>query len=235
MSIFVLYICVDITQIKIMNFKTTYYKDYEKALPQTGHHILAQQTNDHILVYQAFRNSIANYAVKHQVFGGNDYSYNRMSWIKPNFLWMMYRSGWASKPGQERILGIWIEKTNFEKILANSTFTSFAQSQHRTEDEWRATLETHPIRLQWDPDHLPNEEKHERKAIQLGIKGDMLKEFGKEMISEIIDLTEFVNSQGQFAKHPPYSELEVAEETVFIPSSKNLAQKIGLDILEISN
>jgi len=25
---------------------------------------------------------------------------NRMTWIKPNFLWMMYRSGWASKKNQ---------------------------------------------------------------------------------------------------------------------------------------
>ncbi|WP_422570328.1 DUF4291 family protein, partial [Erwinia billingiae] len=28
-----------------------------------------------------------------------------MTWIKPSFLWMMYRSGWGMKdPGQKRIL-----------------------------------------------------------------------------------------------------------------------------------
>jgi hypothetical protein len=26
------------------------------------------------------------------------------TWVKPSFLWMMYRSGWATTPGQERIL-----------------------------------------------------------------------------------------------------------------------------------
>lgn len=70
--------------------------------PQTGQHILAQFDEDSIVVYQAYRSSIALYAVANQRFGG-DFSYNRMSWIKPNFLWMMYRSGWATKEGQERM------------------------------------------------------------------------------------------------------------------------------------
>ncbi len=39
---------------------------------------------------------------------------NRMTWIKPNFLWMMYRSGWAVKKNQERILAIKLTKKGFE-------------------------------------------------------------------------------------------------------------------------
>jgi len=226
---YLVYICVYITQNKTMNFRTINYSEYEKDLPQEGKYILAQQTDEHILVYQAFRPSIANYAIKNQAFGGNDYSYNRMSWIKPNFLWMMYRSGWAAKPGQEKILGIWLTKTNFEKILANSTFTSFAQSTSITEQEWRSTLETHPVRLQWDPDHLPNGEKHTRKAIQLGIKGELLEEFGKRMIVEIIDLSDFANEQKQYADAAPYKQLMVAEESVYFPSSKNLMEKVGIN------
>ena len=218
-----------------MKFKTTNYIDYEKALPQAGQHIIAQQTHEEILVYQAFRNSIADYAVKNQVFGGNDYSYNRMSWIKPNFLWMMYRSGWASKVGQERILGIWIKKSDFENILLNSTFTSLAQSTFTTESEWRLTLETHPVRLQWDPDHLPNGAKHVRKAIQLGLKGEILKKFGQEMILEIIDLTEFVNKQRPFSFQRPFNNLKVASESIFTPSQKNLEEKIGLDVFQSSS
>lgn len=212
-----------------MNFKTTPYSEYKTQFPTEGRHILAQQTDTHILVYQAFRPSIGNFALKNQYFGGNDYSYTRMSWIKPNFLWMMYRSGWAAKTGQEKILGIWISKINFEKILQHSTFTSFAQSTYRTEDEWRNTLETHPIRLQWDPDHEPNGEKLNRKAIQLGIKGEMLAEFGKEMISEIIDLSDFVNEQRKNAKETPYENLMVAQESLYIPSSQKLANLIGLE------
>lgn len=218
-----------------MNFNTISYNEYESQFPNEGRHILAQQTNEHILVYQAFRPSIANYAIKHQVFGGNDYSYSRMSWIKPNFLWMMYRSGWAAKAGQEKILGIWISKASFEQILKASTFTSYTQSNYSTEVEWRSTLESHPIRLQWDPDHAPNGEKLERKAIQLGIKGEMLEEFGKNMIEEIIDLSEFVNKQRPFSTHAPYSQLTVAQESIYVPSSSEIAKSIGLDSVETNN
>lgn len=210
-----------------MNFKTIAYHQYEQGLPQTGRHILAQQTDEDILVYQAFRPAIANYALKHQAFGGNDYSYSRMSWIKPNFLWMMYRSGWAQKTGQEKILGIWMAKSDFEIILENSTFTSFGPSPYTTEGEWRATLETQSVRLQWDPDHLPNGEKHERKAIQLGIKGDLLEAFGKRMIKEIMDLSDFANAHFLFTQSPPFESLEVAEEKVYTPSSLVLQKMIG--------
>lgn len=215
-----------------MNFKTTRYADYEKNLPQVGKHILAQQTDELILVYQAYRPSIAKYAIEHQVFGGPDYSYNRMSWIKPNFLWMMYRSAWAASPGQEMILGIWIKKSDFNIILENSAFTSYAQTSNMSHEKWKTSLQDLEIRLQWDPDHFPNGEKHTRKAIQLGIKGNLLKQFGKEMIVEIIDLTNFVNGQRVHAMNQPYNNLVVAKETVYHPSTKKLSEKIGIHLLE---
>ena len=68
-----------------MKLKTINYKDYNTDLPQEGKHILAQQTDQSIFVYQAFRPAIALYAVKHQKFGGSAYKFERMSWIKPNF------------------------------------------------------------------------------------------------------------------------------------------------------
>jgi Domain of unknown function (DUF4291) len=89
-----------------MTLKTTPYNTYETTLPQTGKHILGQLRGDNIIVYQAYNPYIAHYAVKYQKFGGGDYSFSRMSWIKPNFLWMMYRAGWAEKPNQEHILAI---------------------------------------------------------------------------------------------------------------------------------
>lgn len=38
----------------------------------------------------------------------------RMTWIKPSFLWMMYRSGGAQKdPGQKRIFAMDIRRDGF--------------------------------------------------------------------------------------------------------------------------
>jgi len=54
-------------------------------------------------VYQAFSKDIANAAVKDQTFSPPLFKIDRMTWIKPSFLWMMYRSGWASKENQDNI------------------------------------------------------------------------------------------------------------------------------------
>ena len=40
-------------------------------------------------------------------------------WIKPSLLWMMYPSGWATKPGQKRILCWRIAREGFEWALAH--------------------------------------------------------------------------------------------------------------------
>ena len=74
--------------------------------PVQGEHVLAHFDADSIVVYQAYRPSTGRYAIEHGQLGGPDFSFNRMSWIKPNFLWMMHRSGWGTKPGQEVTLGL---------------------------------------------------------------------------------------------------------------------------------
>ena len=51
-------------------------------------------------------------------FGGDKFSFSRMSWIKTNFLWMMYRCGWTSKPGQEHVLAVRITHEGFNTILS---------------------------------------------------------------------------------------------------------------------
>ena len=40
-----------------------------------------------------------------------------MTWIKPSFLWMMYRCGWGLKEGQETVLAVEITREGFEWAL----------------------------------------------------------------------------------------------------------------------
>src|ERR671935_2864665 len=83
--------------------------------PATGRHILAQYDDQTVVVYQAYRPEIGHFAAKNGYFGG-EFSLSRMSWIKPNFLWMMYRCGWGAKVGQEVVLAIWLERPAFDTI-----------------------------------------------------------------------------------------------------------------------
>jgi hypothetical protein len=66
-----------------------------------------------ITVYQAYPKEIAQRAVKAGTFVA-PFKSDRMTWIKPSFLWMMYRSGWATKPNQEHVLSIEIARAGFE-------------------------------------------------------------------------------------------------------------------------
>lgn len=211
-----------------MNIETIPYRQYVESIPKEGRCILGQQRKEQIIVYQAYNNVIANYAIENQCFGGNAYSYSRMSWIKPNFLWMMYRCGWAQKENQERVLGIWINKTDFDLILQESVFSSYQDSIYLTHEIWKRELAIKPVRLQWDPDHDIYGVKQERKAIQLGIKGDLLEKFGKEMISEIIDLTEFVKQQKIIIDSGELGNLQVPREWVYEPKSEEIKVQIGL-------
>ena len=67
---------------------TEKYQDQLKRWPASGRHILAHFDSRSVVVYQAYRPEIGRFAAKHQRFGG-EFSFNRMSWIKPNFLWMI--------------------------------------------------------------------------------------------------------------------------------------------------
>lgn len=205
------------------------YNYQQSLLPSQGKHIIAQSDDETITVYQAYNNAIANFAVANQKFGGNNYSFNRMTWIKPNFMWMMYRSGWATKENQERILAIKIKHAGFNKILRGAVHSSFQGDVYKSREEWKSRLGDSKVRLQWDPDHNPRGEKLERKAIQLGIRGETLHQLNKEWITEISDVTDFVKEQHVFVKGD-FEQLEVPYERVQVYKDPAIINNLGLTI-----
>ena len=66
----------------------------------------AEWDTEGVYFYQAYNNTIADYALVHQQLGGPNFNLTRMTWIKPSFAWVLYRSGYAKKHNQERILKI---------------------------------------------------------------------------------------------------------------------------------
>merc|ERR1712070_990005 len=71
-----------------------------------------------VYVYQAFCDEIADWALAHQAFGGPKFSTSRMSWIKPSLGWILYRSGYGYKPGQNRVLKIKLPHAALATILS---------------------------------------------------------------------------------------------------------------------
>lgn len=212
-----------------MNIIIEFYKQGLEHWPKTGQHILAQQTEEEIVVYQAYKRSISRFATENQFLGGSEFSYNRMSWIKPNFLSMMYRCGWAEKENQENVLALWISKKDFESVLNEAVISSFNPLYHKSNEQWRADLEQKEVRLQWDPDHDPYGHKQERRAIQLGLKGTTLENFGKNQITRIEDITDFVKQQKSLVDSGRLDELQMPVERVCKIVDEALNKRVGID------
>src|SRR5690242_19745638 len=78
--------------------------------------IRADFDRETIVVYQAYRPEIAAAALKAGRFVA-PFSFERMTWIKPSFLWLMARSNWGRKRGQECTLAIRISRNGWDRSL----------------------------------------------------------------------------------------------------------------------
>lgn len=194
--------------------------------PKNGRHILAQYDDHSIVVYQAYRPAIGNFAATYGYFGG-EFSFDRMSWIKPNFLWMMYRSGWGTENGQEVVLAIWLKRSAIEEILRAAVHSSHVPELYLDKSGWQSALKRSQVRLQWDPDHHPTGTKLERRAIQLGLRGQVLAAYAKDWIVNIEDISDFVQKQRQNIKSD-CAELITPQEKVYSVFDRETQAKLGL-------
>jgi len=195
--------------------------------PLSGRVILAQFHPDFVVVYQAYSLAIGRFAATHGYFGG-DFKLDRMTWIKPNFLWMMYRSGWGTKVGQEVTLAIRLRRSAFDELLVSAVHSSFDRDIYATEDEWKRQVAQSDVRLQWDPDHDPHGIPVKRRAIQVGLRGDAIAKFAREWIIGIEDISQFVAEQRERLFDPERGVLMTPRESPYPVGDRALATRLGL-------
>jgi uncharacterized protein DUF4291 len=161
--------------------------------------IRARYTELTVRVYQAYPASIARPALAAGRFVA-PFSFSRMTWIKPSFNWMMYRSGFATKPGQEVILAIDITREGFEWALAHAVLSAFHPDIHRSLEEWRRLLSERPVRIQWDPERDWRLTAMENvRTIQIGLSGEAVRRYVNDWIVNIEDVTSLAHSLQRLA------------------------------------
>ena len=153
-----------------------------------------------------------------------------MTWIKPNFLWMMYRSGWGTKQGQEVILAIRLQRSAFDLILAEAVHSKYTPEVYESQEAWQKAVAKSNVRLQWDPDHSPTGGKLQRRAIQLGLRNEVIAKYAREWILEIEDISEFVAEQHQNVINKNYEALLTPTEHIYEVKDSVTAQKLQLTI-----
>ncbi|MGF1427650.1 DUF4291 domain-containing protein [Kitasatospora sp. LaBMicrA B282] len=140
--------------------------------------IRAAHDADTITLYQAYSPAIAGPALAAGRFVA-PFSRGRMTWIKPSFRWLMHRSNWARKPGQERILAVRITRAGWEQALANAVLT--------TGDP--AALATAAVHVQWDPERSAAGAALNHYSIQVGVGRGMIDALVDDWTVELTDLT----------------------------------------------
>lgn len=153
--------------------------------------IRAVYDEEKIRVYQAYNSIIAEEAAKLGTFGEH-FKIGRMTWIKPSFLWMMYRCGWAEKEGQEHVLAIDIKREAFDYMLEHSVLSTYSSDMGISQEEWKQQIAKSDVRCQWDPERDPHGNPLPYRSVQIGIRGRVVRKYVSEWILGIEDITEQV-------------------------------------------
>ena len=188
--------------------------------------IYAQYNKHCIRIYQAYNQSIAEEAIKLQTFG-NYFDVNRMTWIKPSFLWMMYRSNWGTKKNQEYILALDIYREVFDRLLSQAILTS-PDAVGQNGSEWEKTFEETAVYCQWDPDRNISGKAIQRAAIQIGLKGTALREFLDKGIYRISDMTIDVRKWNEQRKNGKLNTKDIPAERFYPVTDKTTRNRLNM-------
>jgi hypothetical protein len=182
-----------------------------------------------VTVYQAYRPEIASAAVQAGTFV-QPFSLSRMTWIKPSFGWMMYRSGWATKPGQERVLAIEIRRDGFEWALAHACLSHYDPGAYASRQEWASAKAESPVRVQWDPDRSLTGHRLPARAIQIGLSGKATRLYVAEWITSLTDITDLVHRLRDLVSSDgaDHALTLIRAEEVY-PLQAEVARRIGAD------
>ncbi|MFJ5776935.1 DUF4291 domain-containing protein [Streptomyces sp. NPDC093094] len=112
-----------------------------------------------------------------------------LTWIKPSFLWIMYRCGWGTKEGQETVLAVEIARDGFEWALEHACLSHYVQELHADPAAWKRQLRAAPARVQWDPERDLHLRPLAHRSLQLGLSGEAAHRYADEWIVSVDDVT----------------------------------------------
>lgn len=196
----------------------------------TTYEIRATYDKNTITVYQAYREEIALPALKAGRFVA-PFSFNRMTWIKPSFLWMMERSNWGLKSDQECVLAIRIKRTSWEEALTQAVLTGYESKVYKDYEDWQKQFENAKVYVQWDPERTLRGKSLPYKSIQVGLSLHIIEMYVNDWIVEIQDYRPVVKkihtiiNAGQMNKVSQF----LPKEKVY-PTSDIIVRRLGMNI-----
>jgi hypothetical protein len=170
-----------------------------------------------IRVYQAYGDSIATAALAAGRFVA-PFGLDRMSWIKPSYLWMMYRCGWATKDaGQRRVFAIDVYREAFDAWLAQAKLAKEQDSKSQ-------------VLVQWDPERDLSARPLAWRSLQMGLRGTALRDYAGPAIARLVEITDEVreiDAQRRAGDHGVASRLPVERAYPVTTSVRTALQMNG--------
>ena len=160
------------------------------------HEIRADYDAKTIVMYQAYAPAIAEAALAAQRFVA-PFSFGRMTWIKPSLLWLMHRSNWARKAGQERILAVRVRRSGWDEALSLAVLTSPEAAVFRSPDAWTKAFAGAKVHIQWDTERNIRGGALPYYSIQIGIGRDLIRDYAEKWVVAIEDRTPLVRKMYQ--------------------------------------
>ncbi|MGY0056487.1 DUF4291 domain-containing protein [Streptomyces sp. LZ34] len=157
-------------------------------MQEPRHRIRALHTESTVTVYQAYAPHLGLPAARDGRFPAA-WKRDRMTWIKPSFLWMMYRCGWGAKEGQETVLAVEITREGFDWALGRSCLSHYERGLHPDQAAWKRALKAAPARVQWDPERDLRLRPFPYRSLQLGLSGEAARRYADEWTVSITDVT----------------------------------------------
>jgi hypothetical protein len=150
--------------------------------------VRAVYTPETITVYQGCPVPVALAAAKAGRFVP-PFLRDRMTWLKPSFLWMMYRSQWAAPDTQERVLAVEMTREGFEWALAHSGLAQYDHAFFPDRERWAATLNDSPVRVQWEQERSLQLKPLPHRTLRVGLGVEVIDRYVQDWTVDITDVT----------------------------------------------
>lgn len=181
--------------------------------------VFADFDDEGVFVYQAFKPKIVEVAVELGTFG-KGFGLDRITWIKPSLCWVLRRTKYGTKNRMQAVARIKISHAAFKEILNQSVETHWNENLFPQQDYWQKTINKSDVIHQWDPERDIVGKRLNRQAIQIGIRGEVIKKYVSDYIIGVEDISDLVHEIGRVKKSgsnnypdtPVEKEYEISNE-----------------------
>jgi Domain of unknown function (DUF4291) len=149
---------------------------------------------------------------------------------KPSFLWMMERSTWARKPGQEYVLAVRITQSGWEEALAHAVLSTYRPGVYADYDDWKQQMAQALVVVQWDPERTLRGKSLPHKSIQVGLSRHIIQRYVEEWTVDIRDVTPRVRKLDALIRsgHAEKAEAQLPRERLY-PIPPTIGRRLGMD------